>query len=111
MSEGSPSPEVTPVEFVSSPAPSTNFPGDFQSRSFNINLANGVSDRGFSFPANVNSRVMASVSELNGNFVPFMGQAGIVVSNVVPQNGGAMVKFNNTWPHPLNVRVSFLWQE
>jgi hypothetical protein len=57
-----------------------------------------------------NSRVFVSLTEYNTdpNINPIMGNAFIFLYNVVPYNGGVVVRFNVGFGSALNIKVSVL---
>ncbi|WP_242903321.1 hypothetical protein [Actinomadura terrae] len=57
-----------------------------------------------------NSRVTASITELDANGVPFIGAARLTIHNVSPFQGGVRVWANIEWGSNLRVRVSFFWE-
>ncbi|WP_242889488.1 hypothetical protein [Actinomadura litoris] len=57
-----------------------------------------------------NTRVTASIVELDANGVPFIGAARLTIHNVQPYQGGVRVWANIEWGSNLRVRVSYLWE-
>jgi hypothetical protein len=75
--------------------------------------ANGTNAWNFGFPNPVqvfaNSQVSVTMTELDNNDTPFLGDATMQVYNVVPQDDGTItVKFNVAWHERLRVQFNFI---
>lgn len=73
----------------------------------------GTFQGNFGFPSaivNRNSQVSVSITEVNpANGQPFLGDAGMSVLNVVPQDDGTVtVRANVAWPNPLRCALNFI---
>jgi hypothetical protein len=53
---------------------------------------------------------VASICEINPDGVPFMGNAGMKIYNVMPGNNVVWVRGEVDWDEPINVRVSVMYQ-
>jgi hypothetical protein len=51
------------------------------------------------------SDVTAGIGEMDGNNIPFIGDAVMTVHNVAPFNGGVFVRVNVAWDSPLRFQV------
>ncbi|HEX2317292.1 MAG TPA: hypothetical protein VHJ17_26325 [Thermomonospora sp.] len=56
------------------------------------------------------TRVTASIVEVDGGNVPFIGSARLTIHNVQPYQGGVRVWVNIEWSSNLRVRVSYFWE-
>ena len=54
------------------------------------------------------SVVMVSMTEINANGQPFVGDATVTVHNVAPGNGNVRLRGEVDWDSDLSVRVYFL---
>jgi hypothetical protein len=72
----------------------------------------GIFQGNFGFPAaivNRNSQVSVSITEVTAANQPFLGDAGMSVLNVVPQDDGTVtVRANVAWGAPLRCALNFI---
>ncbi|WP_149264576.1 hypothetical protein [Actinomadura sp. K4S16] len=57
------------------------------------------------------TRVTASIVEVDNADAPFIGAARMTVHNVRPYQGGVQVWANIEWSADLRVRVSYFWEQ
>jgi hypothetical protein len=77
-----------------------------------FNTRRGTFAWNFGFPnaiVNARSQVAVSITEVTAANVPFLGDAGMSVLNVVPQDDGTVtVRANVAWSSPLKVKLNFI---
>jgi hypothetical protein len=85
---------------------------DAQFASFEA-VFHGVHDWTVQFPvewgvSGTRSNILAAVTELDPNGLPFIGAASIQVLNIAPVEHGARVRVNAQWDSDIHVRLALV---